>query len=196
MNYCRVIGVLIGISVIACGGDGGGTGGTGGDGGANPAIDTVFPADNAIGTWVIDDVHGDGGANPLTNPAGVEVAETNTELVALINGGADPFTDRNFVQFGREYYTDGTYEAIVWIFEMPDTAVATDLYENLFTLALYDYMTDSVTAGDAARAGNNGLVWNYHARKDEYFFLVENVLNDAGGLTAGTLLLSGIADGL
>jgi len=139
----------------------------GGDDDQPIAIESLFPADNEVGSFVEDTSAG---------AAGVEVAETSAEIEALIDGDAVPFDDAGFLVFGRQQYTDGgSYQVEVRVYEMPSATVAAQLYTDLVVERdLYSTNTWSDLAiGEASRIANtNGTSFWLNVQKGAYYFEV------------------------
>jgi hypothetical protein len=155
-------------------------------------FDKLFPTAKEIGSWDIPATWTDTQGSPHTNAAGVEQATDKNGLVAIINGGADVYINKGFKKFGREYYNDGTYTLCLWVFEFPDAAVATSLYNDLVNDALYTCDWKTETLGEAGRVCDTGLHWNIHARKGKYFIAGTQVKNEPAGKTAALTLLNGV----
>jgi len=133
------------------------------------AIESLFPADNEVGTWVEDTSVG---------ASGVEVASTPAEAEALIDGDAEPFTAHGFSKFAIEHYVDGTPQLELRVWEMPDAAGATEIYDYLVANDSI-YMASSwedVSIGAAGRASNTGASWWVNARSGAYY--IEAKIND------------------
>ncbi len=139
----------------------------GGDDDQPIAIETLFPADGEVGSFVEDTGAG---------AAGVEVAETSNEIEALIDGDAVPFDAAGFLVFGRQQYTDGgSYQLEVRVYEMPSAAVAAELYADLVVERdLYSTNTwTDLDIGEASRIANtNGTSFWLNVQKGVYYFEV------------------------
>ena len=141
--------------------------GCGGDDDQPIDIESLFPADSAIGSFVEDGAAG---------AAGIEVANSAATIEALINGDAVPFNAAGFLVFARQHYTDGgSYSLEVRVYEMPDDATAASLYADLaINRDLYSTQVWSdLTIGAASRIANtNGTTWWLNAHKGAYYFEV------------------------
>jgi hypothetical protein len=164
----------------ACGGD---------DDPTLPNISTLFPANNEIGSWVED---------TTTGTAGVEIATDETGIVALINGGAEPFLARNYNAFGIEYYTDGTYDLELRIWQFATAAISTEMYTALLTESSTHQSSnwDDNTLGAAGRVANTNTTWWFNTRDGAHLLEVtigeSGAAPDAASKTAGETFVNGV----
>lgn len=130
------------------------------------AIDSLFVANNEIGTWVEDTSVG---------TAGVETARTRDAVYALINGDAEPFIAKGFIAFARERYRKDSYTADLRVWQMKDATVAKDTYDSLVVdaAAYKSNNWTAVTIGDAGRIADTGSTWWVNARKGAYVIEVK-----------------------
>ena len=168
----RLMAIVACATVVTCGG--------GDDGDAEVAIESLFPANQEIGAWAENTNLGD---------PGVEVYETKKAANDRVNGDADPFTDRNFAAFGREFYADGTFTLELRLWQMPDAATATDVYGGILQEdARYKGATwdDLDVGGTAGRIADTGSAWMINATKSKYFVEASGITpNDMAGQEAG-----------
>jgi len=136
-------------------------GGGGDDDDTPPSIDTFFPADNDVSGWVEDTSVG---------AAGVEVADTDDEAWALIDGDNEPFHAHGFVVFARQNYVNGSYTLEARIWDMGTASAEETLYSALLTeAATYSAQSwEDLTLGDESRIADTGAYWWVNARKGAY----------------------------
>lgn len=180
--FCATLGT--GAVLLSCGGGSdGGAGGSGGGGAGGTAgtdvVSAIIPADNAVSGWTRDPDY------PETATKVAALATTQTDAVALIDGGADPFYSSTFsanVFAWQNYFNpnftpdDGSagYYLKLYVLQMPSAAQATALYDSLVdgTHSLYstNTWTDmSPAIGDMARITNSATDWWINFRKGVYY---------------------------
>jgi len=154
-----------------------------------PNIATLFPANNEIGSWVED---------TSTGTAGVEIATDENGIVALINGGADAFLSRNYNAFGIEYYTDGTYDLELRIWQFATAAISTEIYTALLTESSTHQTStwEDSTLGTAGRVANTSTTWWFNVRDGAHLLEVtigeSGTAPDATSKTAGETFVNGV----
>jgi len=137
--FCATLGT--GAVLLSCGGGSdGGAGGSGGGGAGGTAgtdvVSAIIPADNTVSGWTRDPDY------PETATKVAALATTQTDAVALIDGGADPFYSSTFsanVFAWQNYFNpnftpdDGSagYYLKLYVLQMPSAAQATALYDSL-----------------------------------------------------------------
>lgn len=136
-------------------------GGSGDDDDDTPSIESFFPADNEVSGWVEDTAAG---------AAGVEVADTDDEAWALINGDNEPFHAHGFAVFARQHYVNGSYNLEARIWDMATAATAQTLFSALLTeAATYSAQTwEDLSMGDESRIADTGAYWWINVRKGAY----------------------------
>ncbi len=155
-----------------------------------PAIETLFPANNAVGAFVEDTAIG---------AAGVETATDDAGVVALINGGAGPFLQRDYDAFAIEHYTDSTFDLELRVWQLASSAVATDLYTGLLTESSTHQASTWTDAslGDAGRIADTGATFWFNVRKGPYL-LEQTIAYDSGAVvddpckTAGQTFINAV----
>lgn len=175
LSLCTVL--LAGLAFSGCGDDD--------NGDPLPNIETLFPANNAVGTWKEDTSQG---------AAGVETANTDADVYAVINGDADKFTQVGFASWAREFYTDGTSILELRIWQMRDTTGTKTIYDGVIeaggTLedARYSGSTwNPVSIGEAGRVADTGSSWWINARKSVYMVEASNIRDPGAGTHDATL---------
>jgi len=168
--------------------------------GSSFELKSAFPAaTGAVGGWIEDP---DAMGFTSKNPAGVEIATTALQAIAAVDGDADPFTKRNFVALGREFYkntiggTASKLELRIW--QMPSAAVATELYTTLPSEdSRYNNTWLTASYGDAGRYLDTGVSWWYNVRKGAYFIdLMGATPNSAAVKTSAEALLASVVAAL
>jgi len=139
-------------------------------------IDSFFPKDNEVGTWVEDSSVG---------KAGVEVATTSKETTDLVDGAADPFIEKGMVGFAWQSYVKDTYKLDLRVWQFKSAAAAKEAYDWLFTNAsLYKASTWSdLAVGDAGKVADTGGSWWLSARKGAYIIEAKILPKDATSRT-------------
>ena len=148
-----------------------------------PDIETLFPANDAVGSWVED----------ITPPktAGIDTALSDSAVIGMVNGDADPFVSRGFVAFARQFYMDGTYTLEFRVWQMISKAEAKDVYAGLLTeVSQYDLTWTALALGEEGRVGNTGSTWWINTHKNAYHVEASSITpNDAAGQTAALNLV-------
>jgi hypothetical protein len=151
-----------------------------------PDIEELFPADNEVGSWVED---------TSTGAAGVEVARSYTETWEMVDGDADSFED-GLVAFAREYYTDGSMQLQLRVWEMKDADTCSSIYSSLVSDdPLYSANTwEDVSLGEAGRVADTGTHWWFNSRSK--IFQVEAWIdsNDDPGKSAAQSFLEAVLE--
>lgn len=163
-------------------------------------LESAFPsATGSVGGWIENP---DAMGFTAKNPAGVEIATTSAQATAAVDGDADPFTRRNFVTMGREFYKNtiggvaSTLELRIW--EMPSAAVATELYGTLPSEdSRYNNTWLTASFGDSGRYLDTGVSWWYNVRKGAYFIdLMGATPNSAAVKTSAEAVLASVVAAL
>ena len=132
------------------------------DGPTEKSFDQLFPADNEIGDWV---------ENTDTGDPGVEVAKSDDEAVALIDGSAEPFIEHGFITFGVEYYASQGMMLELRIWQMDNAAIARELYSDLTdnkSIYMAQPWTD-IDVGQQGRVADTGASIWVNARSGSYY---------------------------
>jgi len=144
------------------------------------AIQTLFPADNEVPGWTVQ------------NGATFQTANTNQALTDIIDGAADPYIDAGFLVWGRQLYTDGTHNIDFQVYQLPSVAKNDAIWADMITNAKYRQAntasgwTDIADIGEAARYADTGNNWWVEARECAYQIDSLTTLV-AGGKDAATL---------
>lgn len=180
MRPISIVVLVCAILTVGCNGD---------DDPSLPDIGTLFPSANEIGSWVEDTTLG---------AAGVEVATDDDGIVALIDGGAGPFLDRNYNAFGIEHYTDGTYALELRIWQFTTNAIASELYTALLTESSTHQSStwEDSSLGDTGRVANTNTTWWFDVRKGSHLLEVNigesGAAPDAASKTAGETFINAV----
>ncbi len=184
MRLCTVLVLVTAMFAAGCGGD---------DDPDFPDIETLFPADNELGSWTEHTV-----VNDKVCRAGVQVATTDQGIVDIINGGAGPFLDRDYNAFGAECYTDGTYELELRVWQFVSAGVADELYAALLTESSTHQSStwENATFGDQSRVANTQTDWWFNLTEGEHLLevkiLEDGAAPDAASKTAGETFVNGV----
>jgi hypothetical protein len=128
---------------------------------ASATIDSFFPGQNEVSTYVEDTTVGQ---------PGVEVAHGATAIEALVDGDATSFNAKGVVAFAWQHYVKANLKVDARVWQMQDVANATDTYSYLVAndnLYKSNSWTD-VSVGDAGRIANTGSSWWVNSRKGKY----------------------------
>lgn len=129
--------------------------------GGSASIQSFFPADNEVSSWVEDQ---------STGQPGVEIYRTKAAAEAVIDGDVEPFAAHDFVAFARQHYVKDSYHLELRIWQMQDAAACTTLYDDLAASeSLYQYPWESVTAGAGGRIASTGVFWWVNAHAGAYY---------------------------
>ncbi|MBI5508431.1 MAG: hypothetical protein HY903_06745 [Deltaproteobacteria bacterium] len=188
----RTLVLVVGVGVAAVGCDGGDD--TPARCTNTAALATVFPADGEVAGFTV------------AAGSTFETASTKNDLVALIDGAADPFTDNGFVTWGRQHYTDGSNTLDYQVYQMPSVAAnettwaaELDPAKSYRQSQVAGGWTDVAGIGDAARVANGGAaVWWYGVRKcayqvDAHITDLSGTKSDATKTAAETYLKAAVA---
>jgi hypothetical protein len=142
-----------------------------------PTMSTFFPADGADGGT------GAAVAGFVKDPSGkgLQIAEGDDAIEALVDGAATPFMEKGVLALGRELYIKDSYHLEARVWQMKDAANASVTYDYLLTNAsLYKASTwTALSVGDAGRIADDGTAWWVNARKGAYLIDVRIDPNDA-----------------
>jgi hypothetical protein len=143
-------------------------------------LESFFPADNAVGTYVKD-----------TSTAGLQVAKSNAAIEGLVDGDAAPFLEKGVLALGWEKYVSGTYKLDARVWQFSSATVATDVYGFLLTGALADggvsnnvnlYKSATWTdlsVGQGGRFADTGSSYWLNAHKSAFLIEVKVTPKDA-----------------
>lgn len=153
---------------------------------AEASIEDFFPEDGEVGEWKEDTSVG---------KAGVEVANNQQEAWDLVDGDADPFTERGMVAFAIEHYTNGTNKIELRIWEMPDEAKCQEVYDWLaLNDSLYNGYTWTDLSDGTGRFCDTGVDWWINSHKGAYHVESRYDVNDAEGKTANEAFMKAVLD--
>jgi len=134
-----------------------------------PAIDALMLKSGAVAGWDVDDTI----CAKTPCGTGVEVAKSNAEAEALVNGDATPFEALGFDAFAIEYYKKGAVGAEARIWQMKaGTATGKAIYDYLvLNTSTYKTVTwtDLALGGEAGRIADTGTTLKTNAAKGVYF---------------------------
>lgn len=150
------------------------------------AIESLFPANNEVGTWVEDTSKGQ---------AGVQVSNSAAEAQADVDGDADSFED-TMVAFAREFYQNGTHTMELRVWQMQDAAACSAVYDELVTSdPLYTSNTwTAASLGEAGRVADTGTQWWHNVRKAAYHIEAKTEANDADGKSGAEAMIGAVLD--
>jgi hypothetical protein len=151
-----------------------------------PAIETLFPKNSEVGTWIEDTSKG---------TAGVQVSNSAAEAQADVDGDADSF-ENDMVAFAREFYTNTTHTMELRVWQLKDASACTRIYDDLVVNdPLYTSNTwTAATLGDAGRVADTGTQWWHNARKKAYHIEAKTQANDADGKSAAEAMITAVTD--
>ncbi|MFH1809478.1 MAG: hypothetical protein ABIJ09_12085 [Pseudomonadota bacterium] len=138
------------------------------------AIESLFPKNNEVGSWVEDTTKGQ---------AGVQVASNYTEAWQAVDGDAESF-EQGMVAFGWEFYTNTTHTLELRVWQLKDAATCTSVYDSLVVddpLYTSNTWTDVSSLGAAGRVADTGTQWWHNSRKAAYHIETKTMANDATG---------------
>jgi hypothetical protein len=160
-------------------------------GGSSASLDSFFPADDEVAGWT-------------RSPAGSAPAVANgfNAAEALVDGDADPFNEAPspFVAFAWQLYAHADYSMDFRIWEMPDAAGCTSLYDYLVTeVATYNSKTwGDESIGDEGHSAETAVFWWINSCVDKYFLearvsLISGDAPDAAAHDAGVAFMQAVA---
>jgi hypothetical protein len=104
----------------------------------------------------------------------VESGYTEQDIVAMIDGSQDPYTEAGCKGFARQYYVKGNVTMDLRIWEMNDPAAAKKMYDKNKGELPSEGITgeDIGCLYDAGVIGNDSLMWKGYVQKSQYMFRV------------------------
>lgn len=133
----------------------------------SPSIGTLAPTSNEISGWQVD-AHG-------VTQGQLQVANSQTEATALIDGSAEPFYKAPFsaVALARQGYINGGALIEYMLWQMQSASMAADLHQSLLSNSLYSSLTwTQLSIGDGARIAGVSPNFDLHAHKGPYYLLL------------------------